>query len=199
MIRPRLRARAKSSRFCTPAHCLPGGSLIRGFSSRLHAPFLSQIDRVILARVLIAFMATWLVGNVVVPDSWAVAPVGRFVVDAPAGTVLDSVTKLTWQRTIAATSKLAWLASKDGCTNLDLAGKGWRLPTVRELRSLVDRQQNAPTLDPTAFPQQGASSWYWSASLVKDSPDTAWVVDFSNGESYGELLTKTGGLRRCVR
>ena len=34
-----IRARAKSSRFCTSAHCLFGGSLTRGFSSRLDAPF----------------------------------------------------------------------------------------------------------------------------------------------------------------
>ena len=48
----KFRARAKSSRFCTTAHCLFGGSLTRGFSSRLDAPFLAQIDRVILARAL---------------------------------------------------------------------------------------------------------------------------------------------------
>ena len=47
-----VRARAKSSRFCTPAHCLLSGSLTRGFASRLDAPFQSQIDRVILARAL---------------------------------------------------------------------------------------------------------------------------------------------------
>ena len=48
----RVRARAKSSRFCTVAHCLLGGSLTRGFASRLDAPVLSGIDRVILAVAL---------------------------------------------------------------------------------------------------------------------------------------------------
>ena len=48
----RIRARAKSSRFCTLAHCLLGGSLTRGFASRLDALFLSGIDRVILALAL---------------------------------------------------------------------------------------------------------------------------------------------------
>ena len=47
-----VRARAKSSRFCTPAHCLFRGSLTRGFSSRLDAPFRSRFDRIILARAL---------------------------------------------------------------------------------------------------------------------------------------------------
>ena len=52
LTRAGLRARAKSSRFFTPAHCLLGGSLTHGFASRLDAPFQSRIDRVILARTL---------------------------------------------------------------------------------------------------------------------------------------------------
>ena len=47
-----VRARAKSSRFCTPAHCLFRGSLTRGFSSRLDAPFCLQVDRVIPLQAL---------------------------------------------------------------------------------------------------------------------------------------------------
>ena len=39
-----------------PAHCLLCGSLTRGFSSRLDAPILSEIDRVILARALICLV-----------------------------------------------------------------------------------------------------------------------------------------------
>ena len=53
-----LSARAKSSRFCTSAHCLLSGSQTRGFASRLDAPFLSRIDRVIPARALTA-AADW--------------------------------------------------------------------------------------------------------------------------------------------
>ncbi|MSQ84934.1 MAG: glutathione peroxidase [Myxococcales bacterium] len=52
------RAPAKSSRFCTVAHCLLGGSRTRGFASRLHAGFQSRIGRVILARALIAVSLT---------------------------------------------------------------------------------------------------------------------------------------------
>ena len=44
------RVRVKSNRFCTSAHCLFGGSLTSGFARRLDAPFLTQIDRVILAQ-----------------------------------------------------------------------------------------------------------------------------------------------------
>ncbi|MSQ81743.1 MAG: HEAT repeat domain-containing protein [Myxococcales bacterium] len=52
MARRLIRTRAKSSRCCMWAHCLLGGSPTRGFASRLDAPFLSKIDRVILARAL---------------------------------------------------------------------------------------------------------------------------------------------------
>ncbi|MSQ81816.1 MAG: PDZ domain-containing protein [Myxococcales bacterium] len=42
-------ARAKSSRFCSWAHCLLGGSQTRDFAGRLDAPFRARIGRVILA------------------------------------------------------------------------------------------------------------------------------------------------------
>ena len=55
-------ARAKSSRFCTLAHCLLGGSLTRGFASRLDAPFQSRIDRVIFSRAPARWSSRWFVG-----------------------------------------------------------------------------------------------------------------------------------------
>ena len=51
-----LGARAKSSRFFTPARCLLSGSLTRGFASRLDAPFLTQIDRFVLDLALIVIV-----------------------------------------------------------------------------------------------------------------------------------------------
>ena len=45
-------ARAKSSRFCIWARCLLGGSLTRGFASRLDAPFVGGNSRQLLDCLL---------------------------------------------------------------------------------------------------------------------------------------------------
>ena len=126
------------------------------------------------------------------------APAGRFSVIVSAGTVLDNKTQLVWQRTVPNLTKSTWAAAKSACGSLGLAGGGWRMPTVRELRGLVDRQQKAPALDPTAFPAAPAQQ-FWSGSAVTDSKGVYWVVDFAAGDSYGVAATGANALVRCVK
>ena len=42
-------------------------------------------------------------------------------------------------------------------------GKAWRLPNIKELSSIVDRNLHNPAFDPTAFPATPESD-FWSAS-----------------------------------
>jgi hypothetical protein len=90
---------------------------------------------------------------------------------ADAQTVLDSATQLTWQRAVDTdpcpggfgmgcdqSSAVAY------CSNLTLAGAQWRLPTMKELASLV-ADSAANSLDPTAFPSVPmTSTTYWSST-----------------------------------
>jgi sulfatase modifying factor 1 len=106
------------------------------------------------------------------------APAPRFTVDAAAGTVLDAVTKLTWQRDDAGYWDI-FSAASAYCAGLALGtpSSGWRLPTVVELESLVDRAQFDPCIDLTTFPQ--ALGWhYWTSTSTK-----SWYVSFNNGSS----------------
>jgi formylglycine-generating enzyme required for sulfatase activity len=111
----------------------------------------------------------------------ASAPAGRYT--TAGGTVTDTKTKLTWQQT-AAPAAYVWAAAKTYCQTLSLAGTGWRLPTRKELQTIVDYSQSNPSIDPTAFPATLAAA-FWSSSPVAGSPASAWLVDFSIGGSYG--------------
>ena len=60
----------------------------------------------------------------------------------------------------------------------------WRLPTVRELATLVDEAQVAPAINQPVFPntQYGARSnnWYWASHQARSS-SAAWGLNFDDG------------------
>ncbi len=114
------------------------------------------------------------------------------------GTVADSKTWLTWQQNVA--PGLYTLAeAKRYCAELDLAGGGWQLPNLPELESLVDTTY-FPTIDPIAFPDT-PEEWAWtnSTSPYVDPIDDAWVVNFTNGESFDAPNVDDPFSVRCVR
>ncbi|MSQ83677.1 MAG: DUF1566 domain-containing protein [Myxococcales bacterium] len=121
---------------------------------------------------------------------------GRYVVDAKGETVLDTTTKLTWQRFVPSAAA-TWQGAKDACKALALAGGGWRLPGVRELATLVDLGQLNPAIDKTAFPNTPAES-FWSATAYSGSSSYAWNVYFNGGYSNSHGVTNTYRVR-CVR
>jgi Protein of unknown function (DUF1566) len=143
---------------------------------------------------------------VVLPTSaGANAPAGQYVVTAGGtgnGTVYDTKSKLTWQQTVSSTTYYTWADAKTYCAGVgaSLGGTGWRLPTLKELQSLVDYSQStAPMIDPNAFPSTPASS-FWSASRLAGSPSNAWSVNFSGGGSgYGDAGCGYCDRVRCVR
>jgi hypothetical protein len=66
-------------------------------------------------------------------------PTGHYVVAAGSGTVYDTKSNLTWQQTVSSTA-YTWADAKAYCAGVgtSLEGTGWRLPTIRELQSIVD-------------------------------------------------------------
>ncbi|MFH2122585.1 MAG: DUF1566 domain-containing protein [Pseudomonadota bacterium] len=110
--------------------------------------------------------------------------------------VVDQGTGLMWQKGDDAISR-DWQSALAYCEDLTLLSKSdWRLPSIRELKSLVDDSRYYPAIDP-AF--RSHSSSYWSATSVTGQPvGNAWVVNFSNGDDNWYL--KTARYRvRCVR
>ena len=112
--------------------------------------------------------------------AWGAAPGGRFVVQGNE-TVRDGRTGLVWPHRPSA-GKLDWAAAKAWCEGLGLAGGGWRLPSRKELETLVDRRARNPAMDVTAFPA-GVAGGYWTATPYVGTGGKTWQVDFADGSA----------------
>lgn len=78
---------------------------------------------------------------VLVSPARAAAPEGRYVVDDE--TILDVKTGLVWARSVSV--PLKWPEAGAYCEALELGGKGgWRLPSLRELLTIVDPHASRP-------------------------------------------------------
>ncbi len=58
----------------------------------------------------------------------------------------------------------------------------WRLPTHKELFTLVELACNSPAINTVLFPSTNAN-FYWSASQFSDDSNFAWGVDFRDGHA----------------
>ncbi len=65
----------------------------------------------------------------------------------------------------------------------------WRLPTKRELQSLVEYQCYSPAINTTAFPAT-PSNLFWSSSLLAYRSQNRWGVHFNNGDDSTYLPYK---------
>jgi hypothetical protein len=95
--------------------------------------------------------------------------------------VLDRETGLVWERS-PDTTRHPWASAQSHCNTSGVGNrKGWRLPTLQELASLVDPTATSPgpTL-PAGHPFTAQGDIYWSAT--SDIPGIfAWFVNFLNG------------------
>ncbi len=142
----------------------------------------------------------------------ASAPMSQYTIGTD--TVTDTRTLLVWER--APSGRLQWKEALARCRALTLGGMtGWRLPTIKELQTIVDEAAATPPwLDQMAFPSAvpdmmdaSASGEYWSSTPpFPPYEDDGWVVDFLNNGTIAQRVamdpTPAAGSRpysRCVR
>ena len=113
------------------------------------------------------------------------------------GTVTDNLTGIMWQQEHEDTQR-DWEDALAHCEGLELGGHtDWRLPDIKELRSIVDNTTYDPAINETYF-LDTVSSPYWSSS-TRDLLFHAQYVDFSRGQ-YGVYGYKWNTYDvRCVR
>jgi len=123
------------------------------------------------------------------------------------GTVTDNLTGLIWMENANCFGTRLWANALSDCKELNdpecglndgsLAGD-WRLPSMRELHSLIDLAYYDPALSNAA----GTGKWtngnpfsnvqlglHWSSTTNVGNPSGAWVVYFSSSDvgSFGKL------------
>jgi hypothetical protein len=127
--------------------------------------------------------------------TWSGLAASRYTVDTAGDAVADNRTGLVWQRTLS-TGTHTWEGAQAYCAAL---GPNWRLPTYKQLLTLVDPTRSNPSIDPV-FPETPAVSfWTASRSLGSDgTPDWPRRVDFSTGASDFSASTAANRVR-CVR
>jgi hypothetical protein len=112
------------------------------------------------------------------------APVGQYTISPD--TVLDNKTGLAWQR-VAPAQTYNWPQAWSYCVGLSLGGfvSGWRLPTKKELETLMDRRvmSPGPTIDVTAFPSALAGPYWMATTPYSGDTGKAWSAEFGNGYS----------------
>ena len=111
--------------------------------------------------------------------------------DVPAAPAIRTVKvgNLEWQADVP-DEEFTWEEAKAYAASL---GDGWRLPTIKELLSLVDYETHNPAC--SVFPDC-PSEWFWSSS--PGGSNRAWSVNFDFGYViHGYRNVEIGA--RCVR
>ena len=121
-----------------------------------------------------------------VSTSWsrALPAADRFVVlaDFNNEAVLDRNTGLVWQRTPDPAGN--WLPGASyRCLDANTGGqKGWRLPNITELTSLIDPSVTTEPTLPAGHPFDfGRQVFFWSGTIVQGFTDNFWGANFRLG------------------
>jgi hypothetical protein len=141
------------------------------------------------------------------PGALAAPPANQYTVVA-TGEVRDNYTGLVWQQDFSPAT-MAWADAAAYCAGLTTGGHAWRVPSIRELATLVDEAQVAPAINRTMFPNTKSGSksnnWYWASHRAAGNATAAWAINFDDGftgfnaGASGDWNYFTAGWVRCVR
>jgi uncharacterized protein DUF1566 len=111
--------------------------------------------------------------------------------------VFDKETGLLWQRAPVVNVRYTWEQAVLQCAGVSLAErKGWHLPSIVELESLLDTVVDG--LQDTGSFLVGVRQTYWSSTPHLSDPTKAYVVDLTSGELRSDLRSATYPVF-CVR
>lgn len=97
--------------------------------------------------------------------------------------VFQAATGLIWTAApLAGGKRYSHANALQDVAHVDLLGtKGWRLPTIQELLSIIDYGRCDPAVDPKHF--KGPYDWTWSSTVAAAPSGHAWSVLLSAGSS----------------
>lgn len=113
----------------------------------------------------------------------------RFL-DNGDGTILDRLTDLTWEKSISQTA-VTWEDAILYSEGLTLGGNSdWRLPNVKEIKSLSDENKVQPSVNNTMFSGVTITK-YWSSTSLPNQSTKAWYLDNNFGITTYDVKTAT--------
>jgi len=113
--------------------------------------------------------------------------------------IKDTKSGLLWEDTPhVRETKITQPRAKAYCSELTLGGhRDWRLPTIRELLTIIDYTRVSPAIL-KAFSYVEDESFYWTSTHVADEDDAFWGVNFKRGAS-SKASEYYDRYVRCVR
>jgi len=126
-------------------------------------------------------------GDLQTGHSW---PDPRFTIQADTNLVVDNLTGLMWTRD-ATLGWNTWHIAVQTCYLPSRFGyDDWRLPSIREMESLMDLGESNPTL-PLGHPFVNVGTNYWTGTADVIDPSQAWAVSLSGGTIVKLSLTNS--------
>ena len=106
------------------------------------------------------------------------------------GTIIDQQTNLMWKQCgqgltgsncDGVSAQFTWSEALEEAELSQFAGyDNWRVPNIKELRSIVDYSCNDPSINESIFPN--TKNWYyWSSTPYAKNSEDAWRISFSSG------------------
>lgn len=113
--------------------------------------------------------------------------------------LIDSKTGLMWQdNSDSKYIQKDWQGALAFCSTLRLAGyDDWRLPTVKELETILGASPRNMDIK-QGFKYIGGSGYYWSSVAHESNEAFAWMMNFKRGYEYKNYKTYERHIR-CVR
>lgn len=119
----------------------------------------------------------------------------RFILNK--GEAFDKVTKLTWRRCstgatwkegVGCVGSPKLMCLEDAKLFAKQVGDGWRVPTIKELYSIVEQGCENPAINPIVFQDirdLGEGAPFWSITRIEEMPMLIYYINFISGRADG--------------
>ena len=108
-------------------------------------------------------------------------------------TVTDNLTNLMWTKVAnLVNSKMSWQDALDFITKINTGNHtDWRLPSRKEIESLIVYNQCEPALS-AKHPFIDVKNYYWTSSIYAYCTSDVWVVGMYGGSVFAGSKSREG-------